>query len=90
MVYHILNGCSITLSQGRYTWRHNSVLLQLVNLIKPSYSTTTANLYADLPGFRASDNPPSTIPLSITQTTARPDIVIVDNENPYPRIDSSH
>jgi len=34
-------------------------------------------LYADLPGLRATDNPPSTIPAEILDTSARPDIVIV-------------
>ena len=26
---HILSGCSVALSQGRYTWRHNQVLRQI-------------------------------------------------------------
>ena len=27
---HILSGCKVSLSQGRYTWRHNQVLRSLV------------------------------------------------------------
>ena len=27
---HILNGCSMALKQGRYTWRHDSILLHLI------------------------------------------------------------
>ena len=27
---HILNGCKVALNQGRYTWRHDSVLNRLV------------------------------------------------------------
>ena len=30
-VQHILNGCSVSLSQGRYTWRHDSALKILAN-----------------------------------------------------------
>ena len=30
---HILTGCKTALSQGRYTWRHNKVLLELFNRI---------------------------------------------------------
>ena len=35
------------------------------------------SVYCDLQSFRATDNPPSTIPLEILPTSARPDIVIV-------------
>ena len=28
-VRHILSGCKVNLSQGRYTWRHNQVLRSL-------------------------------------------------------------
>ena len=27
---HVLNGCPMALKQGRYTWRHDSILLRLV------------------------------------------------------------
>ena len=36
-----------------------------------------ASVYCDLQGFRATGNPPSTIPPEILPTSARPDIVIV-------------
>ena len=31
MTLHILNGCPVTLNQGRYTWRYNSVLASIVS-----------------------------------------------------------
>ena len=31
---HILNGCSMALKQGRYTWRHDSILQRLVDDLK--------------------------------------------------------
>ena len=30
---HILNFCSISLNQGRFTWRHNTVLSHITNTI---------------------------------------------------------
>ena len=32
-LYHILTACTIALSQGRYTWRHNQVLWELADVI---------------------------------------------------------
>ena len=31
---HILNGCPTALNQGRYTWRHDSVLKSIASVIK--------------------------------------------------------
>ncbi|GFN78023.1 reverse transcriptase [Plakobranchus ocellatus] len=30
---HVLNSCKVALSQGRFTWRHNSLLLELARAI---------------------------------------------------------
>ena len=71
---HILNFCSISLNQGRFTWRHNSVLNFLTKAIlqdKPSDLT----IYSDLPGF---DFNGSTIPPDILVTQSRPDLVIIN------------
>ena len=80
---HILTGCSIAsiaLDQGRYTWRHDSVLQVLVRNFKkdlpPCYE-----IYADLPGHQASVSPPSTIPPHITSTLSRPDLVVVSTDS---------
>ena len=75
-VQHILNGCPVSLAQGRYTWRHDSALKILANDLR-EYLQPGERLYADLPGLRATDNPPSTIPTEILDTSARPAIVIV-------------
>ena len=79
-VRHILSSCPTAVNQERYTWRHDSILAHLMQLIKLHlpYGTT---LYADLPGLRASENPPATIPTSITTTTARPDVVVIQNNH---------
>ena len=78
-VNHILNCCPTALTQDRYTWRHDSVLAHTVDILR-SHLPDGSTLYADLPGHRALDNPPSTVPLSIVPTTARPDIVIIQDK----------
>ena len=78
-VHHILNCCPASLNQGRYTWRHDSVLRCLYNTLR-SHFLPDAEIYADLPGLRASDSPPATLPLRILVTSARPDIVIIDGD----------
>ena len=74
--HHILNGCPVALSQGRYTWRHDCALKKLASALG-RHIEPGEKLYADLPGFRASDNPHSTIPPDFVVTSARPDIVLV-------------
>ena len=50
-LHHILNFCSVSLQQGRFTWRHNSVPNHLYkSLISAFFSTTPApTIFADLP-----------------------------------------
>ena len=78
-IAHILNGCPSSLNDGRYTWRHVSVLYSiyqdLTNLL--GSHSVTIYVYADLLGLRASEQPPATLPLHICATSSRPDIVIV-------------
>ena len=80
-VKHILNGCPTALSDGRYTWRHDSILLELTRQLKESMAQakddTGAEVYADLDQLRASENPPGTIPCQLVVTTARPDLVAI-------------
>ncbi len=47
---HILVGCKTSLSQGRYTWRHNQVLRQLAIILEGRRTTTNALLHP-VPGF---------------------------------------
>ncbi|KAJ8409931.1 hypothetical protein AAFF_G00209720 [Aldrovandia affinis] len=39
---HILTGCKTSLSQGRYTWRHNQVLRQLAITLEGRRTTNNA------------------------------------------------
>ena len=63
---HILNNCQTALVQGRYTWRHDSVLKQIAQRFRNVLSEGQA-LYADLPGFLANTSPPATIPSTYHQ-----------------------
>ena len=58
---HILNGCATALNQGRYTWSHDSVLQSIAKALIIALNKR-GKLYADLPGLRASNNPPATVP----------------------------
>ena len=80
--FHILNWCETALSQGRYTWRHDSVLKSLVNSIKP-FIDPQSSLFADLPGLRASNNPMATIPCNLSTSSDRPDLVIITGTKIY-------
>ena len=70
---HILSNCSSALNQGRYTWRHNSVLNSIINLIRPFLKTGMV-LFSDMPGFQAPHG--GTVPPHVLVTALRPDIFI--------------
>ena len=76
-LHHILNFCSVFLNQGRYTWRHNSVLNHLVLALGSAYSAsdTPPQICADLPGRLSLSN--STIPSHVLPTSLRPDLVLL-------------
>ena len=76
---HILTSCP-ALDQGRYTWRHDSVLKVLVHGLQ-QHLPETFKLYADLPGYLASSSPPSTIPTNLSSILSRPDLVLVSNDS---------
>ena len=73
---HVLNNCKVMLDQGRYTWRHNSVL----NLLYESIISRNSNfeVNCDLPGILKGI---STIPTDIATTNKRPDLVIIDRKS---------
>jgi len=77
---HILTGCSVALEQGRYTWRHDSVLKVFVHGLQ-KHLPDCFKLYADLPGYLASISPPSTIPTMLSTTLSRPDLVLVSSNS---------
>ena len=71
---HILNGCKRSLEQGRFTWRHDSILYYIATCLdKKSFSC-----YVDLEGHQTQAG--GTLPPEIIVSTLKPDIVIIDNK----------
>ena len=76
---HISNMCTVALNQGRFTWRHNSVLLHLTTHIK-SLATNSTEVFADLPGFQVNG---TTLPADVIVSAgegSKPDHVILNRE----------
>ena len=66
---HILGGCTVALSQQRYTYRYNQVLFTLVSKLTTIFSDCqVVSVYADLQGFHFNDSPPETILSTILVT----------------------
>ena len=72
---HVLSNCSTSLDQGRYTWRHDSVLTLIISCVRPHLFDGMV-LYSDMVGYQAPHG--GTIPPHILVTNLRPDIFIVD------------
>ena len=71
---HVVAGCKTYLEQGRYTWRHNSILNFLTTSLKAVNEST---IYADIPGYLS--------PSIITGENLRPDLLLNTNNN-YPYV----
>ena len=72
---HILSNCTVALDQGRFTWRHDSVLSTIISFInlrlRPGFA-----LFSDLQGYQAPGG--GVIPPNILVTNLRPDIVLIN------------
>ena len=62
---HVVAGCKSYLEQGRYTWRHNTVLKFLPQTLP---SLQSSKLYVDLPGYLS--------PSILTGESLRPDMLL--------------
>ena len=72
---HVLSNCSTSLDQGRYTWRHNSVLLSIVKSLRRNLNDGFS-LFSDLEGFHAPHG--GVVPPHILVTNLKPDLFIVN------------
>jgi len=78
---HVLGGCSVALSQGNFTYRHDRILHCLATeILKHFVGPSVVSVYADLPDMWASDCPQSTISPSLLITSYRPELVIYNQE----------
>ena len=68
-------GCSTALEQGRYTWRHDSVLTTIITFVKMCLRPGWA-LFSDLSGYQAPHG--GVIPPHILVTPLRPDLFLID------------
>jgi len=75
---HVLNNCTVSLNQGRYTWRHDSVLNHIVHKLQEACKNTNLKVYADIEGMTTSG---STIPANLVPTSQRPDIFVFDSSS---------
>ena len=62
------------LDQGRYTYRHDSILNFIVSKIDQNQFT----VYSDINGYQATNG--GTIPVAIAVTQLKPDLVIVNEK----------
>ena len=67
---HIVSSCKSYLEQGRYTWRHDSVLNFIANTLS---GLQRCSLHADLPTFLS--------PSLITGDSLRPDLILISKNN---------
>ena len=68
---HIVGACKSALREGRYTWRHNSILLNLYLIIK----SKVKHLYVDLQDYIS--------PMMITGEDLPLDMIICDNSGKW-------
>ena len=69
---HILSSCEKSLNQGRFTYRHNQVLHELL----PKIDEDKFHIFSDIEGYTT--NGGGTIPGSILTVNVKPDVVLID------------
>ena len=72
---HVLSSCRVALEQGRFTFRHDSVLRTIVDFVSNNLKEGFS-LHSDLTGQGAVGG--GTLPPDIITTTQKPDLVIVN------------
>ena len=67
---HVVSSCKSYLDQGRYTWRHDSVLTFIANTLS---ALPSCSIYADLPALLS--------PSLVTGDSLRPDLLLITKNN---------
>ena len=68
---HILNCCTRSLNEGRYTYRHDCILKYISGCLDPKYKS-----FVDIPGHQTPGG--GTLPPNVAVSVLKPDVVIVD------------
>ena len=82
-LFHLLSNCPTSLQQGRYDYRHDSILNYLYSIIR-KMRREQVEVYCDLEGSRVNG---VTIPPNILITASKPDLVLVDRSATPTRVD---
>lgn len=72
---HTPSNCSVALDQGRFTWRHDSVLSAIIHVLRSSLSPDFV-FFSDMAGHQAPHG--GTIPPHVLVTNLRPDIFVLN------------
>ena len=71
---HVLNWCKTSLNDGRFKWRHDSILNYMTKEMKKG-AKEEISIFTDIPGQSINGG---TLPPDIVVTGQRPDIVIIN------------
>ena len=72
---HVFSNCKVALEQGRYTWRHDSILITIIHHFK-AIVNEDLRLFADCPNS-------GTVCTSTLFQTSRPNLVVVFKDAIY-------
>ena len=72
---HVLSSCKSSLEQGRFTWRHDSILRTIYDFVSGRLGDGF-EIFADLQGHGSGNG--GTVPPDILVTAQRPDIVVLN------------
>ncbi len=78
-LHHVLNFCPVALEQGRYTYRHNSIIHHLIKTLQSHVESRNLNvkIYADIKDHGINGG---TVPSYVIATQQKPDICIIEND----------
>ena len=77
---HVLNNCTVSLNQGRYTWRHNSILKHMLTALKGFIEPTNndLSLFSDIGGYTTTGG---TLPVDVIVSKLKPDMVFYNKKD---------
>ena len=74
-LHHILNHCSVSLEQGRFTWRHNNILQHIYKTITSGFHPDNSpEILCDIKKF--AKGKPTTVPIECSVTNLIPDLYL--------------